>query len=863
MDNRQKISSLQAAIQEAGRCLLCYDAPCNVGCGADSEPATFIFKLRMGNIRGAVRSLRRHNILAATCAEVCPTCRLCMEACSRTGIDQPIRINELQAFLADYERQEKMHVLQPPPKGSRSVAIIGSGPAGLSAAADLAMKGYKVTIFEKTSEPGGLLRYGIPDHRLSPELLKHEINLIQNLGVQFECGKAIAKNEELEALFKDGCDAIFLATGYDESYRLSIPGENLQGALSWDDFLSRSKNPKTSYNIKEMVKRKRVVIVGGGSVAMDCAVTARLNGADRVYTISLEGMDELPADIEERELAFRQGVRFRSSSRITKIIGKGGAVTGVEGCEIRWVKPGWYVPENAEDVPGTEFSLPADVLIVAIGSGFSQGLKAMLADLEGDGKHVKTDPNTMQTSHPRIFAGGDMTASGKTVASSVLDGKKTADAIAKAFPINSGAIFRHTIRPSLEIDFCGLRANNPFFLSASPVANTAQMISRAFDAGWGGCVFKTLNLERDYEIIDPTPRLNALHHADRRFIGLQNIEMVSERPLDQNLKDISWLKQHYPDRVLICSIMGYSDQGWVELATKAADAGADMLELNFSCPQMAVEGAGHKIGQAYDMLERYTRVVKDAVSIPVMAKMTPNITDIIPPSLAAKRGGADAISAINTLRAITEIDLDTFSPMPSIQGRGSISGYSGPAVKPIALRFVAELAQSKELGLPVSGIGGMETWRDAAMFLLMGATNLQITTGVMRYGYRIAESLIEGMEDYLESRGFRSVQELIGLGLGNLVDPSEHHQTQHVVSVVDSGKCIGCGLCYITCNDGANQAMKFDTLTRIAEVDESCCVGCLLCKHVCPVWDCVGTKEVEATNKGGMHDSALSFVRRS
>ncbi len=533
----------------------------------------------------------------------------------------------------------------------------------------------------------------------------------------------------------------------------------------------------------------------------------------------------------------------------------------MKGIEIRWMKPGWLVPENAEDIPGTEFSLPADILIEAIGAGFSSELQSMLAELDSENGLLKANPETMMTFNPRIFAGGDMVGARKSVATSVMDGKKAAEAIANAFPIDPPVVIPKRTRPSLEIEFCGRTFINPFCLSASPVGNTAEMVSRAYEAGWGGCYFKTLNLEKDYEIIDPTPRLHALHHGDRRFIGLQNIEMVSERPLADNLRDIAWLKKHYPERILVSSIMGYNDEGWIELAKGSEDAGADMLELNFSCPQMAVEGAGHKIGQQYDALKHFTRVVKDNVSIPVIAKMTPNITDIVEPSVAAKTGGADAISAINTLRAITEVDLDTLSPMPSIQGKGSISGYSGSAVKPIALRFIGELAQSEELGLPVSGIGGIETWQDAAMFLLMGASNLQVTTGVMHYGYRIVESMIEGMEDYLESKGMKSVMELVGAGLPNLVDPSEHHQTKHVISVVDQDKCIGCGLCYIVCHDGGNQAMKFDAETRKAEVDKERCVGCLLCKHLCPVWDCISTEEIEGINKGGWHQDASDFVK--
>ena len=858
------ILTLQGAIQEAGRCLLCHDAPCNTGCGADTRPARWILKLRLGDVRGAVRTLRENNILAAACAQVCPTCRLCVKGCSRSGLDEPIRIAELQAFLADYERREGMQVLRAPPPAGRKIAVIGSGPAGLSAAATLAMKGYAVVVYEQAAEPGGLLRWGIPDHRLNQELLQHEINLIKGLGVRFECRHPLRSREDLERLLHEGYDAVFVSTGCDVSYRLGLEGEDLKGVYPWNTFLALSKNPADREELGKVVKGQRVVVVGGGSVAMDCAVAAKRLGAARVYAVSLEAMEELPADLEEKTQAFREGIRFRPNSRVTKIVGqRTDWVKGVRGVEIRWKEPGRFVPENAKNVPGTTWSLPADALVIAIGANLSNGLRAMLAGLETQSNgRPAIDERSLRTSDPRIFAGGDLAAPGKTVSASVLDGKKAAEAIAQAFPLPKPVQVPVRSRPGLAIDFCGLHFDNPFCLSSSPVSNTAEMIARAFEAGWGGVVYKTLGLEEDYRIVDPTPRLNALHHGDRRFIGLQNIEMISERPFKRNLKDIAWLKKHFPDRVLMVSIMGYSDAGWRELAQGAADAGADLLELNFSCPQMAIEGAGHKIGQQYDMLERYTRVVKEAVSIPVMAKMTPNITDILPPSLAAKRGRADAISAINTLRAITEVDLDTFAPKPTIQGRGSISGFSGPAVKPIALRFIAELAQSKELSLPVSAIGGLETWQDAAMFLLMGASNLQVTTGIMRYGYRIIESLCEGLEDYLEAKGLRSVGELVGRGLPLTVDPSAHHQTKHVISKVDPDKCIGCGLCHIVCADGANQAMLFDSSERKARVEREQCVGCLLCRHVCPVWDCITIGETDHPVTGGMHQAALAFLEK-
>ncbi len=850
---------LQKAVEEAGRCLLCHEAPCNTGCGATSEPAEFIFRLRFGDIKGAVRALRQRNILAACCARVCPTCRLCVDGCSRSGIDEPIRIAELQAFLTDYEMEHGIQVLEAPKPGNRQVAVIGSGPAGLSAAAALAMKGYKVVVHEKMNEPGGLLRYGIPEHRLPSAVLDFEIGLIKKLGVEFTCGSHFEKAGDVENLLKNGFDAVFLAPGCDAPCRLNLNNQ-LQGVVAWDDFLRQSKNEADKKKLQQELKGKRVVVVGGGSVAMDCAMVAKKMNAERVYAVSLEAMEELPADVEEKKGAFEEGIRFRPNCRITEILGKNGRVTQVQGVEIAWKVPGRFVPDNAKDVPDTQFSIPADIVVEAIGAGVSATTKTVLGNIisSADGR-LETASETMQTSDPRIFAGGDITAVGKTVASSVKDGKKAAEAIAEAFPISSKAPAIRRNCPSLEIDYCGVRFLNPLCLSSSPVGNTAEMVSRAFDAGWGGAVFKTLNLERDYEIIDPTPRLNALHHGSQRFIGLQNIEMVSERPFKQNLMDIACLKKNYPNRVLIVSIMGYSDEGWRELAQGAANAGADMLELNFSCPQMAVEGAGHKIGQAFDMLERYTRVVKECVDIPVIAKMTPNITDMLPPALAAKRGGADSISAINTVRAITEVNLDTFAPMPTIQGRGSISGYSGPAVKPIALRFVAELAANKELNLPVSGLGGIVTWQDAAMFLLMGASNLQATTSIMRYGYRVVGTMCSGLEDYLESKQCRSLQEIVGRGLDVLADPSEHHQSKHVVSNVNKDKCIGCGLCHIVCHDGANQAMNFDCDHRKAEVDQDRCVGCLLCKHVCPVWDCIYTTEIDGPIAGGMHKDAMEF----
>jgi len=353
----------------------------------------------------------------------------------------------------------------------------------------------------------------------------------------------------------------------------------------------------------------------------------------------------------------------------------------------------------------------------------------------------------------------------------------------------------------LSIHFCGVKFENPFCLSSSPVGYHAEMCARAYDAGWGGIVYKTLGLEKSFKVVMPSPRLNAYNVGDKRFVGLQNAEQITDRPIKDNIKDLIWLKKNYPNKVLISSIMGYIDSDWGELAKMSEDAGADMLELNFSCPQMAHKNAGHRVGQDFHAVAGFTEVVKKASKLPVIAKMTPNITDMLPVALAAKNGGADAIAAINTIRAITEIDINNFTPLPNIHGKSSPTGFSGPAAKPIALRFVSELYNSKQLNLPISGIGGIETWIDALHFLLLGASNLQVTTGIMKYGYRIVEDMIEGLSDYMLERNIKSLEDIIGKAAQKIVDPSEFNTRFQVVSVIDESKCIGCGQCYISCQD--------------------------------------------------------------
>ncbi len=380
-------------------------------------------------------------------------------------------------------------------------------------------------------------------------------------------------------------------------------------------------------------------------------------------------------------------------------------------------------------------------------------------------------------------------------------------------------------------------------LSSSPVSNSAEMVARSFEAGWSGVVFKTLNSDR-LPIIHPSPRMHCVHYGSKREMAVQNVEMISDRPLNDNLAEFLYLKKNYPDYPIIASIMGFFKDEWVYLAKMAEDNGADMLELNFSCPHMCIEGAGHKVGQAFKLLEGFTEAVKKNVSIPVMAKMTPNITDMNEPAMYAKNGGADAISAINTVRGISQVGLDDWVPKPNVFGKGAISGTSGPAVKPIGLNFIATMAQNDELDLPLSGIGGIETWIDALEYILLGASTIQVTTGIMHYGYRIVEDMVEGLSDFMAERGIKQVSDMVGIALPNLHETEAFDLERQGIVQYDMDLCIGCGQCYIVCMDAAGQAIEWDAESRRPSLIEDKCLSCMLCKFVCPVPGLISFKEM-------------------
>ncbi len=446
----------------------------------------------------------------------------------------------------------------------------------------------------------------------------------------------------------------------------------------------------------------------------------------------------------------------------------------------------------------------------------------------------------------------------------------------------------------LSVNLAGIKSPNPFWLASAPPTNSAEQCLRAFDLGWGGVVWKTIG----DPIVNVSSRLGSIDASGIRMVGLNNIELITDRPLSENLREIRDVKKRFPDRAVVVSIMAGPKEDWRELIRRTEDTGCDGLELNFGCPHgMCERGMGSAVGQEPKVIREITAWAREFASTPIIVKLTPNISDIVEPGRAATEGGAHALSLINTIKSLTGVDLDNFVPYPVVGGQSTPGGFCGPAVKPIALHMVSALAKDSKINIPISAIGGISTWRDAAEFMALGATNVQICTAVMHYGYRIIEQLTDGLSNYLDEHNMASVNDLIGRAIPAVVDWGDLNLNYKVVADIDIEKCIGCQLCIPACHDGAHQCiyapgvaaksghtapyaaeaaekLADDPMYRVPWVDETDCVGCNLCAHICPVPECITMKQVEiekpreswneriakgtAFVPGGLHDSPAS-----
>ena len=400
----------------------------------------------------------------------------------------------------------------------------------------------------------------------------------------------------------------------------------------------------------------------------------------------------------------------------------------------------------------------------------------------------------------------------------------------------------------LDIEFCGIRSPNPFWLASAPPTDKAYNVERAFEAGWGGVVWKTLGEAGPPLVNVSGPRYGALLAVDRSLIGFNNIELITDRDLDTNLEEIAAVKRRWPDRAMVVSIMvPCQEESWKAILPRVEDTGCDGIELNFGCPHgMSERGMGSAVGQVPEYIRMVTAWCKHYSRLPVIVKLTPNVTDIRYPARAAKAGGADAVSLINTVNSIMGVDPQTLTMTPAVGGKGSHGGYCGPAVKPIALNMVAEIARDRETaGLPISGIGGIGSWRDALEFIALGAGSVQVCTAAMVFGFKIVQDMVSGLTTYLDAKGFAGIGELRGRALPSVTDWSLLDLNRVSKAVIDQDKCIRCGRCHIACEDTEHQAITAtQNGRRHFEVKEEECVGCNLCVNVCPVPECITLRDL-------------------
>ena len=395
----------------------------------------------------------------------------------------------------------------------------------------------------------------------------------------------------------------------------------------------------------------------------------------------------------------------------------------------------------------------------------------------------------------------------------------------------------------LSVNCGGIRAPNPFWLASAPPANTGLQIQRAFGVGWGGAVWKTLGAP----IQNVSSRFGATNIRGVQGAGFNNIELITDRSLEINLREVRETKRLFPKHALVVSLMVETREEWRDIIKQSIDAGADGLELNFGCPHgMCERGMGSAVGQEPRINQEITSWAVEYSTVPVLVKLTPNVSDIVPHGLAAKRGGAHGVSLINTIKSIIGVDIDNFVPEPRVGNASTNGGYCGAAVKPIALHMVAALAREKEFGLPISGLGGICNWRDAVEFILLGSTSVQVCTEVMLRGYKIVEDMNDGLAEYMKSHGFSTVDQMVGKAIPGFCEWGDLDLNYETVAKIDASKCIGCQLCVAACHDGAHQCIHPTTNgSRVPVVDEAECVGCNLCQIVCPAAGCITMERVE------------------
>eukprot|EP01134_Creolimax_fragrantissima_P000723 CFRG0723T1 len=785
-DVKHTTLSERGALRESLRCLKCADAPCQKSCPTQLDIKQFISMISTRNYYGAAREILSDNPLGLSCGMVCPTSDLCVGGCNLDASEEgAINIGGLQQFAVEtFKAMNLVQIRDPglppvdqlPDSFQAKVALIGCGPASISCATFLGRLGYtNVTVFEKEENfGGGLSASEIPEYRLPFDVVRWEIQLMLDLGINIKYGKALGKDYTIQSLKKDGYEAVFVGCGLPQPK--TIP--TFKG-LTEDQgyFSSKSFLPKVASASKagmcgcKKTKLPRltgnVIVLGAGDTAFDCATSALRCGARRVFVVFRKGFTNVRAVPEEMELAKREACEFIPFASPTRVItNKSGHVTALELNRTEQLEDGTWAEDEDQLM-----RLKCNYIISAFGSTLED--KAMIDALSPikmtSWGTPNVDPETMMTSEEGVYAGGDVAGVAQTTVESVNDGKIASWNIHQYIQDSYGVdvpsvptlprFFTDVDKVDLSVTVCGVKFPNPFGLASAPPTTSAPMIRRAFEAGWGFVLTKTFVLDKD-SVVNVSPRIVRGSTSNHVFgpgqTSFLNIELISEKSASYWLTSITQLKRDFPDQIIIGSIMcGFDESDWTDLAKKTEAAGADMLELNLSCPHgMGEKGMGLACGQREDLVRNICKWVRAAVKIPFFAKLTPNVTDITDIAKAAQDGGADGVTAINTVSGLMNVrGDDTAWPAVGDDGRTTYGGMSGNAIRPIALRAVSAIA-NKLPGFPILATGGCDSADVALQFFKCGASVMQICSSVQNQDFTVIQDYITGLKTllFLETR---------------------------------------------------------------------------------------------------------------
>jgi len=789
-DIKHTTLSERAALRESARCLKCADAPCQKSCPTQLDVKSFITSISNKNYYGSAKAILSDNPLGLTCGMVCPTSDLCVGGCNLDASEEgPINIGGLQHFAVEMFKKMKIAQVLPPDVPSplpdsykARIGLLGCGPASISAATFLGRLGYNdITIFEKEDYVGGLNTSELPAYRLPYDVINFEIDLMKDLGVKIQQGRFLSTRDlTLTNMKDDGFKAVFIGIGNPDAKTIPI-----------FDGLDKSKGYYTSKSFLPVVARASkagmcacksqlpelhgtVIVLGAGDTAFDCATSALRCGARRVFVVFRKGFINIRAVPEEAELAKHEKCEFVPFLSPQEVVMKNGRIGAMKFFRTEQEESGRWV-----DDPEQMTTLKCDFVISAFGSGlYSSEIKEAIAPVQLNRWGTpEVDTLKMTTSLPWVFCGGDLAGVAETAVEAVNDGKLAAWSMHRYLQGLAGReipetpalpkFYTEIDRVDLTVDVCGIKFPNPYGLASAPPATTCGMIRRAFQAGWGFAVTKTYGLDKDI-VTNVAPRIvrgtTSGHNFGPGQGAFLNIELISEKTAAYWVQGVQELKKDFPQHVIIASIMcSYSKEDWQELAILAQTSNADGLELNLSCPHgMGERGMGLACGQDPDMVRNICGWVKEVSRMPVFAKLTPNVTNIVQIARAAQEGGADGVTAINTVSGLMGLNAKGNAwPSVGVEKKTTYGGVSGNAVKPIALKAISSIAKNLP-GFPILATGGIDSADVTWQFLMAGSSVMQVSSAIQNQDFTLIEDYVTGLKTLLYMQTLEGVDDWDG-----------------------------------------------------------------------------------------------------